>query len=137
MKRINFILILLLLIDSCGQYENENHTAKRRVKKDLKQQIKEVKKESEEELKENLSEKEKANLEFIKEALDDDSKLNQFLSLDKSKVKETLKHINDELTKCTGNNASEQKETFKQVVKAADDLYSIKQATSTFDTVGS
>ncbi|AHH05862.1 Mlp family lipoprotein (plasmid) [Borrelia miyamotoi] len=137
MKRINFILILLLLIGSCGQYENANNVSKRRAKRDLKQQIKEVKKTPEEALKEKLSEDEKINLEFLKEALGDESKLNQLLSLDESKVKETLKHINDELAKCTGNNASEQKETFKQVVKAAGDLDNIKQATSTCDAVGS
>ncbi|WP_346313244.1 Mlp family lipoprotein [Borrelia miyamotoi] len=117
MKIINFVLILSLLISSCGQYENANNVSKRRSKRDIKQQIDEVKKTPEEALKEKLSEEEKVNLEFLKEALGDESKFGQFLIFDESKIKSALKHINDELAKCTGDNASEQKGTFKTVVQ--------------------
>ncbi|WP_434757267.1 Mlp family lipoprotein (plasmid) [Borrelia puertoricensis] len=48
-----------------------------------------------------------------------ESDFNKFLNHDESKIKEALDHIHTELAKCTGDNASQQKETFKQVVKGA------------------
>ncbi|WAZ72902.1 Mlp family lipoprotein (plasmid) [Borrelia miyamotoi] len=131
MRRINVVLILSLLINSCGQYEKENNVTKSRNKRELSnEQVEMVKKTAEETLREKLSDDESKGLNFLKEALGDESKLNQILSLDESKVKEALKHINDELAKCSGDNASQQKETFEQMIKAAGDLDNIKQAQS-------
>ncbi|UPA18484.1 Mlp family lipoprotein [Borrelia puertoricensis] len=117
MNKINFILILLLLISSC-EYEHGNATPKSRVKRNFEEQS-EVQKTPEEVLKEKLNDTQKTNLDFLKDALGDDSIFNKILSHDESKIKEALDHINTELAKCTGDNASEQKETFKQVVKGA------------------
>ncbi|UPA11343.1 Mlp family lipoprotein (plasmid) [Borrelia parkeri] len=117
MNKINFILVLLLLISSC-EYEHGNATPKSRVKRNLEEQS-EVQKTPEEVLKEKLNDTEKSNLNFLKEALGSESDFNKFLNHDESKIKEALNHIHTELTKCTGDNASQQKETFKQVVKGA------------------
>ncbi|WGL35458.1 Mlp family lipoprotein (plasmid) [Borrelia miyamotoi] len=119
MRRINVVLILSLLISSCGQNEltNSSKETKSRSKRELREeQVEMVKKTLEETLRNKLSEDESKGLTFLKEALGDESKLNQILSLDESKVKEALKHINDELAKCTGDNAGEQKGTFKTLV---------------------
>ncbi|AHH05865.1 Mlp family lipoprotein (plasmid) [Borrelia miyamotoi] len=115
MRRINFVLILSLLISSCGQYENANNVSKRRSKRDVKQQIEEVKKTPEEELREKLSEEEKGNLDFLKEALGDDGKFGKFLSLDEGRVKSALEHIKTQVEKCNGNDDG--KKTFKTVVQ--------------------
>ncbi|UPA18829.1 Mlp family lipoprotein [Borrelia puertoricensis] len=117
MNKINFILILLLLISSC-EYEHGNATPKSRVKRNFEEQS-EVQKTPEDALREKLNETQKTNLDFLKEALGNDSIFNKILSHDESKIKEALDHINTELAKCTGENASQQKETFKQVVKGA------------------
>ncbi|WP_330730464.1 Mlp family lipoprotein [Borrelia turicatae] len=128
MNKINFILILLLLINSC-EYEHGNATPKSRVKRNFEEQ-EEVQKTPEEVLKEKLNDNQKQGLNFLKDALGNDSIFNKILSHDESKIKEALDHINTELAKCTGNDASQQKETFKQVVKAYfegnnDNLYNI------------
>ncbi|UPA15673.1 Mlp family lipoprotein [Borrelia turicatae] len=115
MNKINFILVLLLLISSC-EYEHGNITPKSRVKRNLEEQEK-VQKTPEEALRNKLNDTEKSNLDFLKEALDSESDFNKFLSHDESKIKEALDHIQSELAKCTGENASQQKEIFKQVVK--------------------
>ncbi|AOW96177.1 Mlp family lipoprotein [Borrelia miyamotoi] len=128
MKIINFVLILSLLISSCGQYENANNVSKRRSKRDIKQQIDEVKKTPEEALKEKLSEEEKVNLEFLKEALGDESKFGQFLIFDESKIKSALEHIKEQLKSCNGD-AEGGKETFKTVVQG----YFSKMDESTLD----
>ncbi|UPA19036.1 Mlp family lipoprotein [Borrelia puertoricensis] len=117
MNKINFILVLLLLISSC-EYEHGNATPKSRVKRNLEEQ-EEAQKTPEEMLKEKLNDTEKSNLNFLKEALGSESDFNKFLNHDESKIKEALDHIHTELAKCTGDNASQQKETFKQVVKGA------------------
>ncbi|WP_346313312.1 Mlp family lipoprotein [Borrelia miyamotoi] len=127
MKIINFVLILSLLISSCGQYENANNVSKRRSKRDIKQQIDEVKKTPEEALKEKLSEEEKVNLEFLKEALGDESKFGQFLIFDESKIKSALEHIKEQLKSCNGNDDG--KKTFKTVVQG----YFSKMDESTLD----
>ncbi|ANF34568.1 hypothetical protein A7978_05545 (plasmid) [Borrelia turicatae] len=115
MNKINFILVLLLLISSC-EYEHGNATPKSRVKRNFEEQI-DIQKTPEEVLKEKLNDTQKANLDFLKDALGDDNKLNEILKQDESKVKDVLEHINTELAKCTGDNASQQKETFKTLVK--------------------
>ncbi|AHH13143.1 Mlp lipoprotein family protein (plasmid) [Borrelia hermsii YBT] len=72
----------------------------------------------------------------------DDNDFEKFLSFDESKIKFALDHIQSELAKCTGDNASQQKETFKQIVKGSfegnsNDLDKFKeQASSTCGTGG-
>ncbi|WP_143705862.1 Mlp family lipoprotein [Borrelia duttonii] len=118
MKITNFTLILLLLMSSCEQDNNTNKGIKSRNKRDLEQQV-EAKKTPEETLREKLNDNQKKGLDFLKEALNSDSELNKFLNEDESKIKEALDHIQSELAKCTGENASEKKGTFKQVVEGA------------------
>ncbi|WAZ72776.1 Mlp family lipoprotein (plasmid) [Borrelia miyamotoi] len=139
MKKINVVLILSLLISSCDQNEliNSSKETKSRGKRELREEQVEVKKTAEEALKEKLSEEESKGLNFLKEALGDENNFNKFLSHDESKIKGVLKHINDELAKCNGENANEQKGTFKQVLKGSfesnsNDLDQFKsQASST------
>ncbi|WP_434757416.1 Mlp family lipoprotein (plasmid) [Borrelia puertoricensis] len=116
MKKVNFILFALLLISSC-EYEHGNATPKSRVKRNLEEQ-EEVQKTPEDALREKLNDTQKQGLDFLKDALGDDSILNKILSADESKIKEALDHIQSELAKCTGDDASEQKKTFKTLVKA-------------------
>ncbi|UPA11614.1 Mlp family lipoprotein (plasmid) [Borrelia parkeri] len=72
----------------------------------------------------------------------DDNDFKKFLSFDKSKIKFALNHIQSEIAKCTGHNASQQNEIFKQVVKDSfegnsNDLYKFKeQASSACETDG-
>ncbi|QFP42450.1 Mlp family lipoprotein (plasmid) [Borrelia miyamotoi] len=135
MRKVGYMLITLLLISSCGNHDfiEKDKEPKNRSKRDLGEQS-EIQKTPEEELKEKLSVEEKQGLNFLKEALGDNNKLNEILKKDENLVKEALKHINTELVKCTGDNANDQKETFKQVVKGAlnGDLNKFKeQASST------
>ncbi|WP_024652911.1 Mlp family lipoprotein, partial [Borrelia persica] len=73
----------------------------------------------EEILKEKLNDTEKVNLNFLKEALNNESDFNKFLSHDESAIKSVLQHIQSELNKCTGDNAENQKNTFKQVLEGS------------------
>ncbi|UPA10082.1 Mlp family lipoprotein (plasmid) [Borrelia nietonii YOR] len=118
MNKINFILVLLLLINSCNQNNNKDKEIKSKNKRDLKA-TQEVQKTPEEALREKLNDTEKTNLDFLKEALGNESDFNKLLSHDEYKIKSVLEHIKSELEKCTGDNANEQKNTFKQVVKGA------------------
>ncbi|UPA11049.1 Mlp family lipoprotein (plasmid) [Borrelia parkeri] len=113
MNKINFILVLALLISSC-EYEHRNATPKSRVKRNLEEQ-EEVQKTPEEVLREKLNETQKTNLDFLKQALGNDDLFNKFLNHDESKIKEALEHINTELEKCNGNDGG--KSTFKTVVQ--------------------
>ncbi|AHH13268.1 Mlp lipoprotein family protein (plasmid) [Borrelia hermsii YBT] len=114
MNKINFILILLLLISSC-EYEHGNATPRSRVKRNLEEQS-EAQKTPEDLLREKLNDTEKSNLDFLKEALGDKEKFNQLLSLDEKKIKAALEHIKTQLENCK-DNAEQQKGTFKQVVQ--------------------
>ncbi|UPA18711.1 Mlp family lipoprotein [Borrelia puertoricensis] len=116
MNKINFILILLLLISSC-EYEHGNATPKSRSKRDLSNEREQVEKTPEDALREKLNDSQKQGLEFLKDALSDDNKLNEILKQDERKVKDVLEHIKSELEKCTGDNANDQKNTFKTLVK--------------------
>ncbi|AHH07616.1 Mlp lipoprotein family protein (plasmid) [Borrelia crocidurae DOU] len=51
--------------------------------------------------------------------MSNESEINKFLNEDESKIKKALDHIQSELAKCTGENAADQKGTFKEVVKGA------------------
>ncbi|WP_434757396.1 Mlp family lipoprotein (plasmid) [Borrelia puertoricensis] len=117
MNKINFILILLLLISSC-EYEHGNATPKSRSKRDLsneREQV-EVQKTPEDALREKLNDSQKQGLEFLKDALGSESKFNQFLSFDDAKIKAALDHIKTQLESCK-DNAANGKDTFKQVVQ--------------------
>ncbi|ACH95195.1 Mlp family lipoprotein (plasmid) [Borrelia recurrentis] len=119
MKIINFTLILLLLMSSCEQDNNTNKGIKSSNKRDLEQQV-EAQKTPEEDLREKLDDNQRKGLDFLKEALSNsESEFNKFLNEEESKIKEALDHIQSELAKCTGNEAVQQKETFKEVVKGA------------------
>ncbi|ACH95239.1 Mlp family lipoprotein (plasmid) [Borrelia recurrentis] len=119
MKITNFTLILLLLMSSCKQDNNTNKGIKSRNKRDLEQQV-EAQKTPEEALREKLNDNQRKGLDFLKDALSNsESEFNKFLNADESKIKDALDHIQSELAKCTRDNAAEQKETFKQVVKGA------------------
>ncbi|WP_434757285.1 Mlp family lipoprotein (plasmid) [Borrelia puertoricensis] len=118
MNKINFILVLLLLISSC-EYEYGNAKPKSRVKREVKEEQSEEQKTPEEVLIEKLNDTEKSNLDFLKEALGNESDFNKFLNHDESKIKSVLEHIHTELEKCKGNNANEQKNTFKTVLKGS------------------
>ncbi|ABF82179.1 Mlp family lipoprotein [Borrelia hermsii] len=136
MNKINFILILLLLISSCNQNNNKDKEIKSKNKRDL-EATQEVQKTPEEMLKEKLNDTEKTNLDFLKEALGNESDFNKLLSHDEYKIKSVLEHIKSELEKCTGDNANEQKNTFKTVLQGSfkgnsDNLETFKnQASST------
>ncbi|UPA19338.1 Mlp family lipoprotein [Borrelia puertoricensis] len=134
MNKINFILVLLLLISSC-EYEYGNATPKSRSKRDLSNEREQVEKTPEDLLKERLNDTEKSNLDFLKEALGDKEKFNQLLNLDEEKIKSALKHINDELAKCNGENSKNEKTTFKTLIKEyfksnSNDLDNFKEQTS-------
>ncbi|UPA12776.1 Mlp family lipoprotein [Borrelia venezuelensis] len=113
MNKINFILVLALLISSC-EYEHGNATPKSKVKGNFEEQ-EEVQKTPEDALKEKLNDTQKSNLDFLKQALGNDDLFNKFLNHDESKIKEALEHINTELEKCNGNDGG--KSTFKTVVQ--------------------
>ncbi|WP_210380431.1 Mlp family lipoprotein, partial [Borreliella garinii] len=63
-----------------------------------------------------LSEDEKKHLDWLKDALENE-KFDKFLENDDSKIKSALDHIKSELASCNGDNADEQKNTFKTLVK--------------------
>ncbi|ETZ17283.1 Mlp lipoprotein family protein [Borrelia duttonii CR2A] len=118
MKITNFTLILLLLMSSCDQEKNTNKGIKSRNKRDLEQQV-EAQKTPEEALREKLNDNQKKGLDFLKDALSSESDFNNFLNEDESKIKDALDHIQSELAKCTGDEAADKKNTFKQVVEGA------------------
>ncbi|WP_038850978.1 Mlp family lipoprotein [Borreliella afzelii] len=128
MKIINILFCLFfMLLNSCNsdnndafKNNNKNNTqeVKSRKTRDLSEQ--EKPKSPEELLKAKLDDDQKKQLDWLKDALGDDGEFNKFLGYDESKIKEALNHIKSELDKCTGkDNADEQKNTFKQVVKGA------------------
>ncbi|UPA12547.1 Mlp family lipoprotein [Borrelia venezuelensis] len=142
MKKVSFILftlLALLLINSCDWFDsNKDVKSRGRSKRETtEEQKEEVQKTPEELLKTKLNDTEKANLNFLKESLGSEADFNKFLSHDESKIKEVLGHIQSELEKCNGDDANEQKNTFKQVLQGSfkgnsDDLDKFKeQAAST------
>ncbi|WP_210371969.1 Mlp family lipoprotein, partial [Borreliella garinii] len=72
----------------------------------------------EELLREKLDNDQKKQLDWLKETLENE-KFDKFLENDESKIKSALEHIKTQLDKCTGENADQQKTTFKEIVKAA------------------
>ncbi|AEL19277.1 Mlp lipofamily protein (plasmid) [Borreliella bissettiae DN127] len=127
MKIIN-ILFCLFLITLTGCNSNDNDTLKNnaqqtksRKKRDLTQKevTQEKPKSKEEQLREKLSDAQKTQLDWLKTALTGDEEFDKFLENNEDKIKSALDHIKSELDKCTGDNANDQKTTFKQVVQGA------------------
>ncbi|ARS30785.1 hypothetical protein B1U23_05250 (plasmid) [Borreliella burgdorferi] len=127
MKIINILFCLfLLLLNSCNSNDNDTlknnaQQTKSRGKCDLtqKEATPEKPKSKEELLREKLSEDQKTHLDWLKEALGNDGEFDKFLGYDESKIKTALDHIKSELDKCNGNDADQQKTTFKQTVQGA------------------
>ncbi|WP_419264797.1 Mlp family lipoprotein [Borreliella afzelii] len=127
MKIINILFCLfLIMLNGCNSNDNDTlkNNAKQsqsRKRRDLEQKEsqEEKPKSPEELLREKLSEDEKKQLDWLKTALTDDGEFIKFLGNDESKIKDALNHIKSELDKCTGENADQQKTTFKQVVEGA------------------
>ncbi|WP_418885428.1 Mlp family lipoprotein [Borreliella carolinensis] len=127
MKIINILFCLfLLMLNGCNSNDNDTlknnaQQTKSRSKRDLtqKETIQEKPKSKEELLREKLSNDQKTQLDWLKTALTKDGEFDKFLGYDESKIKEALDHIKSELDKCTGENAENQKTTFKAVVEGA------------------
>ncbi|WP_373585013.1 Mlp family lipoprotein [Borreliella afzelii] len=120
MKIINILFcIFLLMLTSCNAAHKTNtKQPKSRQKRDIHQEdVQQEKPKSPEELlREKLSDAEKTQLDWLKTALENE-KFDKFLENDDSKIKSALDHIKSELASCNGDNADEQKNTFKTMVK--------------------
>ncbi|WP_418909507.1 Mlp family lipoprotein (plasmid) [Borreliella sinica] len=127
MKIINILFCLFLLVlNGCNSNDNDTlkNNAKQsqsRKKRDLSQEkVQQEKSKSKEELlREKLSDDQKTQFDWLKEALGNDGEFDKFLGYDESKIKSALDHMKTELDKCTGDNADQQKNTFKQIVQGA------------------
>ncbi|MCD2375598.1 Mlp family lipoprotein [Borreliella burgdorferi] len=127
MKIINILFCLfLLMLNGCNSNDNDTlknnaQQTKRRGKRDLtqKETTQEKPKSKEELLREKLSDDQKKHLDWLKTALTKDGEFDKFLENDESKIKTVLNHIKSELDKCTGDNADNNKNTFKQTVQGA------------------
>ncbi|WP_418906025.1 Mlp family lipoprotein [Borreliella carolinensis] len=127
MKIINILFCLfLLLLNGCNSNDNDTlknnaQQTKNRRKRDLtqKETTQEKPKSKEELLREKLSDDQKKHLDWLKTALTKDGEFDKFLENDESKIKTVLNHIKSELDKCTGDNADNNKNTFKQTVQGA------------------
>ncbi|WP_215536832.1 Mlp family lipoprotein, partial [Borreliella bavariensis] len=115
----------LIMLNGCNSNDNDTvkNNAKQsqsRKKRDLEQkESQEEKPKSKEELlREKLDDDQKKQLDWLKDTLENE-KFDKFLGYDESKIKEALNHIKSELASCTGNDAEQQKTTFKEVVKGA------------------
>ncbi|WP_418906097.1 Mlp family lipoprotein [Borreliella carolinensis] len=125
MKIINILFCLfLLMLNGCNSNDNDTlknnaQQTKRRGKRDLtqKETTQEKPKSKEELLREKLTEDQKTHLDWLKEALESEGEFDKFLKYDEDKIKGVLDHIKKELDSCTGDNANDQKNTFKTVVK--------------------
>ncbi|AYE36818.1 hypothetical protein DB313_04785 (plasmid) [Borrelia turcica IST7] len=147
MGRVEYVVLFLLLIVSCKQYDeevvekNEKSLKNTSVEEGLGEKV-ETKQTPEEALREKLNEKQKVGLDFLKEALGDEGKLNNLLGMDEGKVKAALEHIHKQLESCTVDKAGG-RESFKQSVKGyyeggSTDLDSFKTSVvSTCDSSGS
>ncbi|MCR8910074.1 hypothetical protein CV657_06570 [Borreliella burgdorferi] len=128
MKIINILFCLfLLMLNGCNSNDNDTlknnaQQTKSRQKRDLtqKEEVQQEKPKSKEELlREKLSDDQKTHLDWLKTALTKDGEFDKFLENDESKIKTVLNHIKSELDKCTGDNADNNKNTFKQTVQGA------------------
>ncbi|MCD2385198.1 Mlp family lipoprotein, partial [Borreliella burgdorferi] len=114
------------MLNGCNSNDNDTleknaQQTKNRRKRDLtpKEVTQEKPKSKEELLREKLSNDQKTHLDWLKEALDNAGEFDKFLGYDENKIKDALDHIKSELAKCAGDQAEQQKNTFKQVVQGA------------------
>ncbi|PRR35563.1 Mlp family lipoprotein [Borreliella burgdorferi] len=122
MKIINILFCLfLLMLNGCNSNDTNTSQTKSRQKRDLtqKEATQEKPKSKEDLLREKLNDDQKKHLDWLKTALTGAGEFDKFLKNDESKIKTALDHIKSELTSCTGNNAEQQKTTFKQTVQGA------------------
>ncbi len=123
MKIINILFCLfLLMLNGCNSNDTNTSQTKSRQKRDLtqKEEVQQEKPKSKEELlRERLSNDQKTQLDWLKTALTGAGEFDKFLENDDDKIKSALDHIKTQLAKCTGNDAEQQKTTFKEVVKGA------------------
>ncbi|APS99093.1 hypothetical protein Bmayo_05395 (plasmid) [Borreliella mayonii] len=122
MKIINILFCLFLIIlNSCNSNDTNTSQIKSRKKRDLTQKevTQEKPKSKEKLLREKLSDAQKTHLDWLKTALTDAGEFDKFLENDEGKIKSAIEHIKTELDKCTGENAEQKKNTFKQVVQGA------------------
>ncbi|WP_187981664.1 Mlp family lipoprotein [Borreliella bavariensis] len=137
MKIINILFcVFFILLNSCNSDNNDafNKNNNREVKSIKKRDLSETEKAKspEELLREKLDDDQKKQLDWLKTALTDEGEFIKFLENDESKIKGALNHIKSELDKCTGENADQQKTTFKEIVKAAlegNNIDDVNQAT--------
>ncbi|AZA27370.1 Mlp family lipoprotein [Borreliella bavariensis] len=137
MKIINILFcVFFILLNSCNSDNNDafNKNNNREVKSIKKRDLSETEKAKspEELLREKLDDDQKKQLDWLKTALTDEGEFIKFLENDESKIKGALNHIKSELDKCTGENADQQKTTFKEIVKAAlegNNIDNVNQAT--------
>ncbi|WP_418885666.1 Mlp family lipoprotein [Borreliella tanukii] len=125
MKIINVLFCLFfIMLNGCNSNNNDafkknnkNNTqeVKSRGKRDISEQ-QEKPKDPEEVLREKLTEDQKTQLDWLKDALENE-KFDKFLGYDEDKIKSALDHIKSELASCNGDQANEQKSTFKTLVK--------------------
>lgn len=122
MKIINILFcVFFILLNSCNSDNNDAFNKKhntQEVKSIKKRDLSETEKPKspEELLKKKLNDDQKKQLDWLKEALENE-KFNKFLENDEDKIKSALDHIKSELDKCSGNDG--RKNTFKEIVKAA------------------
>ncbi|WP_215535952.1 Mlp family lipoprotein [Borreliella bavariensis] len=124
MKIINILFCLfLIMLNGCNSNDNDTvkNNAKQsqsRKKRDLEQKEsqQEKPKSKEELLREKLNDNQKTQLDWLKDTLENE-KFDKFLGYNENKIKAALNHIKSELESCTGDQADQQKTTFKQTVK--------------------
>ncbi|WP_420025566.1 Mlp family lipoprotein (plasmid) [Borreliella yangtzensis] len=124
MKIINILFCLfLLMLNGCNSNDNDTlkNNAKQsqsRKKRDLSQEKsqEEKPKSKEELLREKLTDDQKKQFYWLKDALEN-QQFDKFLGNDEEKIKGALEHIKSELDSCNGDEADQQKTTFKTLVK--------------------
>ncbi|XPC98033.1 Mlp family lipoprotein (plasmid) [Borreliella japonica] len=124
MKIINILFCLfLIMLNGCNSNDNDTlkNNAKQlqsRKKRDLEQKEsqQEKPKSKEELLREKLDDDQKKQLDWLKDTLENE-KFDKFLGYDENKIKDALNHIKSELESCTGDQADQGKNTFKETVK--------------------
>ncbi|WP_420025514.1 Mlp family lipoprotein (plasmid) [Borreliella yangtzensis] len=140
MKITNILFCLfLLMLNGCNSNDNDTlkNNAKQsqsRKKRDLSQEKsqEEKPKSKEELLRKKLTDNQKKQLDWLKDALGNDGEFDKFLGYDEDKIKEALDHIKTQLDSCTGNQADQQKTTFKTTVKEflkGSDINNFKEQT--------
>ncbi|MCD2420996.1 Mlp family lipoprotein, partial [Borreliella burgdorferi] len=107
------------LLNGCNSNDTNTSQTKSRQKRDLtqKEEVQQEKPKSKEELlREKLSDDQKKHLDWLKPALTGVGKFDKFLENDDDKIKSALDHIKTQLDSCNGDQAEQQKTTFKTIV---------------------